>query len=132
MKNKFHYFLMVVITIVIFDVIASFASKIMEFEYTSLAWVSLFLYTFAGFFGCKYFNFSTGVIAGLIAGFTDSTLGWALSSIIKPHLSLDQTPYTFSIIAEIIITVSITGIIFGLIGSAICYVFKQKYKRETI
>lgn len=123
---------MVVITIVIFDVIASFASKIMEFEYTSLAWVSLFLYTFAGFFGCKYFNFSTGVIAGLIAGFTDSTLGWALSSIIKPHLSLDQTPYTFSIIAEIIITVSITGIIFGLIGSAICYVFKQKYKRETI
>ncbi|MDQ3131761.1 MAG: hypothetical protein M3Q99_13505 [Acidobacteriota bacterium] len=126
MKNKFQYYLLVGITIVIFDVIASFASKILEFDYTALAWVSLCLYALAGFVGCKSFDFSSGVIAGLIAGFSDSTLGWAISSAIQPHIPFDQSSYTFPLIAEIIITVSITGAFFGLIGSFVFYIIRRK------
>ena len=126
MRNKFLYFRVVASTIVIFDVIVSFASKILEFDYTTFAWVSLFLYAAAGFFGCKFFNFPTGVIAGLVAGFVDSTLGWAISSFIKPYISFEQIPYTFPIIVEVIITVSLTGALFGFIGSFIGYIIKRK------
>jgi uncharacterized oligopeptide transporter (OPT) family protein len=125
MKNKIQYYLLVVTTIVIFDVIASFASKILEFDYTALIWVSLCLYALAGFFGCKNFDFICGVIAGLIAGLSDSTLGWAISSVIQPHIPFDQPSYTFPLIAEMVITVSITGAFFGLIGSIVCYIIRR-------
>jgi len=126
MKNKFQYFLAVVISVVIFDVIASFTSKILEFEYTSLAWISLCLYFLAGLFGSKRFDFATGLIAGVIAGFADSTLGWAISSVIKPYISFEQIPYTLPLIVEIITTVSLTGAVFGLIGSFVGYIIRRK------
>lgn len=126
MKNKFQYYLLVGITIVIFDITASFTSKILEFDYTVLSWVSLCLYALAGFFCCKNFDFISGVIAGLIAGLVDSTLGWAISSAIQPHIPFDQPLYTFPLIAGIIITVSITGAFFGLIGSFVFYIIRRK------
>ncbi|MCU1288919.1 MAG: hypothetical protein JWN60_1148 [Acidobacteria bacterium] len=125
MRNKIQYYLLVSITIVIFDVTASFTSKILEFDYTALSWVSLFLYALAGFLGYKKFDFLSGVSAGLIAGLVDSTLGWTLSSVIQPHIPFDQPLYTFPLIAEVVIVVTIKGAFFGFIGSFVYYIIRK-------
>jgi hypothetical protein len=67
-----------------FDVAASFASRALKFDYTHLAWVSRFLYAVAGYFGFGYFRLAGALLAGLVAGVADATIGWALSAAIGP------------------------------------------------
>jgi len=106
MKKRVQFYFIVASVIVLFDLVASIISRTLEFDYTKLGWVSWGLYFAAGYFGCKYFDFLSGVVAGLVAGLSDSTIGWAVSSAIGPYIPFAQPRYTVLLILIVVIIVS--------------------------
>ncbi len=119
MKNKALFYVTVFCVIVVFDLIASLASRSLAFDYTKLAPLSLLLYCAAGYFGCKYHGFIGGVMAGLAAGVADSTAGWALSSAIGSYVPQARPPHTLLKVLLVVAVVSLTGVILGSVGAAL-------------
>lgn len=116
MKREIRFYLAVVCAVVFFDVAASFASRALKFDYTHLVWVSRFLYAAAGFFGFVYVRLAGALLAGLVAGVADATIGWALSAAIGPYLTIKQPPFTYGLVVIVIIIVALQGAFFGFIG----------------
>ena len=65
MKRHLQFYLIVILAIALFDLVASLASRILMFDYTNLSWVSGCLYSIAGFVGCKRLGFLGGIVAAL-------------------------------------------------------------------
>src|SRR6266480_4736306 len=119
MKKRIQFGLIIVSVIVLFDALASVLSRTLQIDYIKLFWVSFLLYLAAGYLGCKYFDFLTGLGGGFIAGLTDSTLGWIVSSAIGPYTSTVELRYGPVIILFTIAIVSVLGAFFGLIGALV-------------
>lgn len=119
MKSKAPFYLTVFCAIVVFDLIASLTSRLLTFDYTKLVLISWLLYCAAGYFGCKYYGFLGGVVAGLTAGVADSTAGWSLSSAIGPYVPRVPPPHSFVTTLFVVAVVSITGVVLGSIGAAL-------------
>jgi hypothetical protein len=117
MRDKIQFYLAVAGAVILFDVVASFASRALEFDYTSLVWVSRCLYIASGYFGSRFYGLWGGVAAGLIAGLADSTAGWMFSSAIGPFIPFEQPAYTIPLIVVVIIIMSLKGAFFGFIGA---------------
>ena len=126
MKKRIKFYLIVASVIVLFDLVASITSRTLEFDYTKLGWVSWGLYFAAGYFGCKYFDFLSGAVAGLVAGLSDSTIGWAVSSAIGPYIPFTQPPYTALLIIVVVIIVSAKSTFLGLIGALLCKILNRR------
>jgi hypothetical protein len=118
MKKRIQFGLIIVAAIVLFDALASVLSRTLEIDYAKLFWISFLLYLAAGYFGCKYFDLLTGLGGGFVAGLTDSTVGWLVSSAIGPYSSTQQQ-YGLVIILFTVIIVSVLGAFFGLIGALV-------------
>ncbi len=125
MQKRIRFYLIVASVIVLFDLVASVLSRTLEFDYSKLGSISWGLYFAAGYFGCKFFDFLSGVFAGLIAGLSDSTVGWAVSSAIGPHIPIAQPTYTVLLISIVIIIVSAQSTFLGLIGALLCKMIKR-------
>jgi hypothetical protein len=119
MKKRIQFGLIVVGAIVLFDAFAAVLSRTLQIDYAKLLWFSFLLYLAAGYFGCKYFDFLTGLCGGFVAGLTDSTLGWLVSSVIGPYTSTAQQEYGVVIILFTVIIVSVLGAFFGSIGALV-------------
>ena len=117
MKQRIKFYLTVAVIIVMFDAVASAASRTLVVDYTKLAWVSYIFYVAVGYLGCKSFDLLSGVVAGFVAGLFDSTLGWLLSSTIGPFIPFAQPHYTPLLIFFVIIMVSVEGALFGFVGA---------------
>ena len=123
--GKAKLFLTVAGAVILFDALASLASRSLSFNYANLVWVSLCLYLASGYFGCKYHDFLSGILAGSIAGLSDSTIGWALSAAIGPDTTSHPRPAPLSILIVIVI-VTTTGTLFGLLGALLCRLVRSK------
>ena len=55
--SKTQFYLAVAGVIILFDVVASLASKALGYDYTSLVWVSRCLYIASGYFGYRFRGF---------------------------------------------------------------------------
>jgi hypothetical protein len=119
MKNRIQFGVIVLGAIFLFDALASVLSRTLQIDYAKLFWVSFLLYLAAGYFGCKYFDFLTGLGGGFVAGLTDATVGWLVSSVIGPYTSMAQQDYGPVIILITVIIVSVLGAFFGLLGALI-------------
>jgi hypothetical protein len=117
MKKRIQFGLIIVAAIVLFDALASVLSRTLQIDYAKLFWISFLLYLAAGYFGCKYFDLLTGLGGGFVAGLTDSTVGWLVSSAIGPYTSTAKQQYGLVIILFTVIIVSVLGAFFGLIGA---------------
>jgi hypothetical protein len=129
MKRETRFYLVVVCVIVLFDVAGSFASRALKFDYTHLAWISRFLYAVAGYFGFAHIRLAGVLLAGLVAGVADATIGWALSAAIGPYLPVIQPPFTFGLVAIVIVIVSLEAAFFGLIGGLSHLLLSRLQKR---
>lgn len=118
MKNKTQLFVSVASTIVVFDVVASFASRLLHFDYGSLMWVTFCLYMACGYLGFQYRQLLGGFLAGLMAGLADSTVGWALSVAIHPYMQDAQPRPTVFTVSATIVFVTLVGGFFGFTGAA--------------
>jgi hypothetical protein len=127
MRNKGRFFLTVACFIILFDVVASFASRSLRFNYGNLVWASWFLYLVSGYVGCMYYDFRAGVVAGLIAGLSDSTVGWALSSFIGPYTTRPHPSPSSLTISLVIVIVTTKGVLLGLVGALLCKIARRKW-----
>jgi hypothetical protein len=96
------------------------ASRAFVFSYLKLFWLSWCIYFLAGFFACTRFAFIDGIIAGLVAGLGDATIGWCLSTVIGPYIPGRPQHYSIVVIAVTIVMVSLLSTLFGLLGATIC------------
>jgi hypothetical protein len=119
MKKRIQFALVVVGAILLFDASASGLSRTLQIDYVKLFWVSFSLYFAAGYFGCRYFDLLTGLGGGFVAGLTDSTVGWLVSSVIGPYTSTPQPQYVVATVLFTVILVSVLGAFVGLIGALV-------------
>lgn len=108
-----------------FDAVASAVSRTLVIDYTKLAWVSYILYVAVGYLGCKHFDLLSGIAAGFVAGLSDSTIGWFLSSNIGPYIPFAQPKYTPLLISLVIIMVSLGGALLGFVGGLLCKIVNR-------
>lgn len=117
MRKRATLYLGIAIAVVTFDVAASFLSKSLHINYLNFAWGSWGLYTASGYLACRRFTFLEGILGGAVAGLSDSTIGWAVSFLIGPYISYEQPNFSPILIAIVIIFVTMSGTIFGLLGA---------------
>jgi thiamine transporter ThiT len=108
-----------------FDVIASLASRVLQFEYISLVLVSLLIYLVAGYWGAHRQGFLFGILLGVLAGLTDATLGWWLSTMIRPFSNMPVASLSLSLQLIILIVVTPLALGFALVGAGICRILGQ-------
>jgi len=135
MKSKERLFLFVACVIVTFDVLASFASRLAHFNYDNLIWVSLCLYVVCGYLGFRYGRLLGGFLVGLIAGLADSTLGWALSTLIHPNMSSPDTKLTVFNVSTAVVFVTLIGGFFGFVGALVAKgisLMRARQSRQTV
>jgi hypothetical protein len=74
MKKHLQFYVIVILAVALFEVLASLASRMFVFDYTKLFWASWCIYFLAGFVGCKRLSFIGGITSGLAAGFGDANV----------------------------------------------------------
>ena len=131
MKSHLQFYLIVILAIALFDLVASLASRILMFDYTNLSWVSWCLYSIAGFVGCQRLGFLGGIVAGLAAGFGDATLGWFLSTIAGPYIPIGPHQYGILVVITTVVMVSALGVFFGLVGAALAKLIGGRSSTEA-
>ena len=117
MKARIAFYLTIAITVVAFDVMFSLVSKALQINYVDFIFGSWILYAAAGFFVCRYLTFPEGILGGAVAGLSDSTAGWAVSSLIGPYMSQPQPDLSPVLILIVIVVVTGSGAFLGLVGA---------------
>lgn len=70
--------------VVVYDTLASIGSLALGFPYAGAAVGSLAIYFGAGFFAARYKSRWFGLLAGLVVGLSDATIGWGISWALGP------------------------------------------------
>ena len=117
--------LITIAVVVGFDVIASLASRLLQFDYTNLVLVSLAIYLGAGYWGAHRRGFLFGLLLGALAGLTDATIGWWVSTLIRPYSRMGIPALDLSL--QFIILIIVTPLAFGIgfVGAGICKILGQ-------
>jgi uncharacterized membrane protein YGL010W len=126
MKRQYKLLLIGFLTIGIFDVVTSIASKQLNFDYAYLCAGSFIIYCIFGFLGTKEVNLQTGVLLAAAIGLFDSTIGWEISMLLGANtgnVKIDPT-----LLMWIITAIFVTGLaaLCGLIGGGLAKVIKRK------
>jgi len=91
------------LAVVSYDAIASIASRFAGFYYGRAAIGSFIVYAIVGFFAAESAvrnRLLFALLAGLLLGLTDSSLGWLVSILIGPGRPKAKiTPYLWSIVS---------------------------------
>src|SRR5690242_3320893 len=119
MKSKVQLFTIAACMIVLFDLASSFASRLLQFDYRRLSWITFLLYGFCGYLAFRYHGILGGLQAGLMAGLTDSTLGWAISTAIHPYLRYPVPRLGIFAVSVTVVFVTFVGGFFGFTGAVI-------------
>jgi hypothetical protein len=131
MKAETRFYLALVASIVLFDVAGSLASRMLKFDYAALVWPWRFLYLLAGYFGFNYIRLAGAVLAGLVAGIADATIGWALSAAIRPYLPFTQATMSVRTIMFVVVFVSLQAAFFGFVGGLLHLLVSRFWKRSS-
>lgn len=117
--------LVIIAVVVSFDIVASLASRLLQFDYTNLILVSLAIYLAAGYWGAHKRGFLFGLLLGALAGLTDATIGWWVSTLIHPFSRIGIPPLELSLQLFILLVVTPLAFGFGFIGAGICKILGQ-------
>ena len=104
--------------IVLFDAIASIASRQLGFPYTNAAVGSYILYAIGGFLAARQANLAFAAQVGAVLGLIDATLGWAVSSAIGPNVP-PMPRITVGTWLFVALFVVVTSVVCALVGGAI-------------
>lgn len=106
------------LVVILFDTLASFASRQYELNYGKFSIVSFSIYSLVGFFAVKSISLVQAIAATGIVGLVDSTIGWYISWIIGPGRPQIEMNLKNKFIAIVFITMlaSLSGFIGGLVS----------------
>jgi hypothetical protein len=102
--------------LLVLDIIGALARQPLGFPYSSLGAVSLLIYFTVGLMGAWRADFRLGVVAAVIVGFLDATLGPLVAWMIGPG-PVGQTIAEPGIFAYGITVVTLTATGTGLVGA---------------
>jgi len=108
-----------------FDIVASLGSRLLQFDYTNFILVSLSIYLSAGYWGAHKQGFLFGPLLGALAGLTDATMGWWVSTLIRPFSSTGIPPLGLLLQFINLIIVIPIALGFGVVGAGICKILGQ-------
>ncbi|MGC1376160.1 MAG: hypothetical protein WA821_08060 [Anaerolineales bacterium] len=101
-----------------FDAAGAFLARLLDFPFAYLSPIPLLIYALTGFLVAPGRSIRTGLWAGAIVGFVDTTLGWAILWIIGPGDVSSLQPTLDMFVGAAVIAV-LLGAICGLVGGAI-------------
>ena len=107
-----------VIGVLLFDTVASFASIGFQFTYSYASVGSVLIYSTIGYIAFRRYGLALAIMAAILAGLADATLGWFISWKIGPG-ALPNEQATISLIASSITFVIIASVVCALLGAAI-------------
>ena len=119
MNDKARLFFLIASIIVGFDAAGAFASRLLHFDYGDLIPVTFCLYGFCGYLGFRDERLLGGFLAGLMAGMSDSTLGWAASTAIHPYTKEPNSPWSVLLVSSTVVVVTLVAGCVGFIGAVI-------------
>jgi len=126
MKREYKLILIGLLTIGIFDALASIVSKQFNFNYTDLAAGSFLIYCIFGFWGTKEINLKAGVLIAAAVGLFDSTIGWEISILLKANTGNIKNDPTLPVwIITIVLVTGLAGLC-GLIGGGLAKIINRK------
>jgi hypothetical protein len=105
-------------SIVLFDAVASMASRQLGFPYTKAVVGSYVIYAIGGFLAARRAHLAFAAQLGAMLGLVDATLGWAVSSAIGPALP-PMPKLTIASWVVVCIVVVLTSSLCALVGGAI-------------
>jgi hypothetical protein len=107
------------IAVVVFDALASVAALQLGFDYTRAAFGSWLIYAAVGFLAARAGGgLPPALLAGIILGLVDATVGWAVSWAVGPGRPPEGT-LSVGRWAVAAITVAVTGGCIGLLGGVV-------------
>jgi hypothetical protein len=112
-----------ILVVVGFDVIGSISSRSLQFDYTKLMWASFLIYLVAGYWGAYRRGFAYGLLLSCLVGLADATIGWFVSQMIGPFTRTAIPSLNPLVVAVVIVTVTLTASVFGLVGAGLCKLF---------
>lgn len=104
--------------VLVFDGIWSIVAQRQGLEYGSLWWVSMIVYSVAGFCAARHAPWWAGWSVGAAVAGLDATVGWLLSALIGPgHPGGNVTWGTIIVtIISVLLVGSIAGVICALVA----------------
>lgn len=109
------------VSVLVFDTVASLASKGLGFPYGYASIGSVLIYCAVGYFVFRRWSLIRAVGAAILVELVDATLGWFISWQIGPGaLPIDQVSST--IIVTTLVSVFVFAVLCALVGSAIARV----------
>jgi hypothetical protein len=106
------------LSIVLFDLVASLASRVFGFPYGYATLGSLLIYASIGFVAARRVDVAAAATASAAVGFVEATLGWAISWLIGPGRLPSGTP-SLGRIANTVLIVTLIGAAIGALGGII-------------
>lgn len=79
-----------VLAVTLLCTIGAIASRKMQFNFVYLSILSYLVYIFLGYFVARKANLSTALLASLIVGFYDATVGWNLCKKLNANMGLES------------------------------------------
>lgn len=89
MSTFLYYLVSGILSITIIDTLGSIASRTLKFKYIWLMPLSIIVYITIGYYGSLYLPTSNVVIAGVLTGIYDGTVGLWLSLTLRANISED-------------------------------------------
>lgn len=126
MKKIFTIILIGILTILFLDAFGAIASRILDFDYSSLGLISFLIYGLVGFYIFKSANKLIWAFSGgCILGFFDATIGWWLSDVLNANITRMAVD-SITIITIIVIMTLSAGITSLLIAFLTKLIFQAR------
>jgi|GEM_PF-657443 len=115
MMNVLPLFAFAILAVTFVDTIGAFASRRLQFNYTYLSVLSLAIYALLGYFGAGATSNKMVLLASVVVGAYDGTVGFKLSKICKANFGIfeketEKVTYGYVLVAMIIIAPLFSGI----------------------
>lgn len=126
MKKEHKTLLIGLVAVGLLDTFGSIASRLLDFNYSLLSFVSFIIYGATCFLAVKATNFKTGIIYGVILGFFDSTIGLKISMLLDANTGDYKFEITTAVWVFMVIYMMAFGALTGLIGGGLARLLKKK------
>jgi uncharacterized membrane-anchored protein YitT (DUF2179 family) len=108
-----------ILAVTLVDTIGAIASRLLKFKYGWLTFLSLAVYTMLGYYCASIVSIRMALLASLIVGTYDATVGFKLSKICKANLGehkeeMEKITYAHSLMIMAIICPLFSGIGYAL------------------
>jgi hypothetical protein len=104
-----------ILAVTLIDTVGAFASRRLQFNYTYLSVLTLTVYWMIGYYGAGIASNKMVLLASVVVGAYDATVGFKLSKICKANFGIfeketEKVTYGYVLVAMIIIAPLFSGI----------------------